>query len=394
MRLPAQPGTTWAIPSLVIARIVYAINWMNIGALFYLMSADLGGGVTGLGTLASSFYLGVGTMQIPGGILAAKQGPKKTVTMGIFISSLAVLGTSQSTALAQVAVLRFIVGAGMALVFSPSVVLATRFLRGRSGTGAGVINSAFDVGGLLGLFGWVLIAEATGWRPSLILSGSLGLATGLLVLTLVPKDHENNLFRVTSDKLTHILKNRNLILLGLGALGSNLGSVLISSFMIFYLHSELGQPPVLAGLAASMIVALPILTSLWGGQIYDRLKRPRRLLVISGLGVVGALLICSIPNTLVASIGAALAGIAVGPASTIAFAAARDLSGVEREYESLTIGWVNCISLTGSVWPPLVFSLLAGSLGYYAAWLGGAAMSLLCLTPMLVFALSERDPAS
>lgn len=387
--LKSTTSSTWALPSLVLARIVYAINWMNIGALFYLMSDDLGGGVTGLGTLTSSFYLGVGTMQIPGGLIAAKQGPKKTVTMGIFISSLAVLGTSLSTSIAEVAVLRFIVGTGMALVFSPAVVLATRFLGGRSGSGAGIINSAFDLGGLFGLFGWILIAETTGWRPSLLLSGTLGLATGLLVLTIVPRDHENNQFKISTDKLKHVLKNRTLILLGFGALGSNIGSVLVSSFMVFYLHSELGQPAVLAGLVASTIVSLPILTSLWGGRVYDRLKKPRQLLVISGLGVVAALLICSVPNITTAALGASLAGIAVGPASTIAFAAARDLSGVEREYESLTIGWVNCISLTGSVWPPIVFSLLAGSLSYSAAWLGGAAMSLICLAPMLFLALKS-----
>ncbi|TMI48990.1 MFS transporter, partial [Candidatus Bathyarchaeota archaeon] len=53
-----------AVASLVAARIVYAVNWLNIGALFYLMSGDLNSGVSGLGTLTSSFYLGVGLMQV------------------------------------------------------------------------------------------------------------------------------------------------------------------------------------------------------------------------------------------------------------------------------------------------------------------------------------------
>src|SRR5207247_3042707 len=115
------------------------------------MSADLNSGVLGLGTLTSSFYLGVGIMQVPGGILAAKWGPKRTVSLGILVSSMAVLGTSISSAILEVAILRFIVGAGMALVFAPSVVIMTRFLGGKSGTGVGLINSAFDIGGLFGL---------------------------------------------------------------------------------------------------------------------------------------------------------------------------------------------------------------------------------------------------
>jgi len=52
-----------AVIALVAARIVYAINWLNIGAIFYLMSGDLQTGVSGLGALTSSFYLGVGIMQ-------------------------------------------------------------------------------------------------------------------------------------------------------------------------------------------------------------------------------------------------------------------------------------------------------------------------------------------
>jgi MFS family permease len=388
MRLSDQPVRRLAVASLVAARIAYAINWLNIGALFYLMSPDLGTGVTGLGTLTSSFYLGVGLMQIPGGIVAARFGPKRTVTTGMLVSSVAVLGSSISTTLPEVAVLRFLVGSGMALVFAPMVVLMTKLLSNRSGVGAGLVNSAFDVGGLLGLFGWLLIAEATGWRPSLGLSGGLGILSTLLVVVLAPKDATDIQFKITGARLKEILKKRTLVKLGFGALGANLGSVLISSFMVFYLQSELGETGAIAGLVASLIVVLPIATSVWGGRVYDRTKKPKRILVVSGIGMVGALIACSIPTLFGASLGAFVGGFVVGPASTVAFAAARDLSGVEREYESLVIGWVNCISLTGSVWPPLVFSYLAAVYGYSAAWLGGSVLSLAFLIPLLF--LNER----
>jgi len=381
-----------AVVSLVAARIVYAINWLNIGAIFYLMNADLNSGVSGLGTLTSSFYLGVGTMQVPGGILAAKWGPKRTVALGILLYSFAVLGSSVATGILQVAILRFIVGTGMALVFAPAVVLATRFLGGKSGTGVGLINSAFGVGGLFGLFGWILLASVTGWRPTLALSGGLGVLTGMLVIALVPKDGENTQFRFSTGKLAKILSNRNLVLLGLGCLGSNLGSVLISSFMAFYLQASLGETAAIAGLVAAMVVVLPIYTSLWGGRLYDRLRKPRRLLIISGLGMTGALLVIAIPVPYAAALGALLGGIVIGPASTIAFAAAKDLTRVQREYEGLTVAFVNSISLTGSFWPPLIFSYLAKSYDYSAAWLAGGAMCFLLLIPL--FFLRDDQPAA
>ena len=354
------------------------------------MSGDLQTGVSGLGTLTSSFYLGVGIMQVPGGILAAKWGSKKTVSLGVLVSSLAVLGTSVSSAILQIAILRFIVGAGMALVFAPSVVLITRVLGGKSGTGVGLINSAFDIGGLFGLFGWILLASVTGWRSTLVLSGGLGLLTGLLVIALVPKDGENTHFRFSTSKLVRILSDRNLIVLGLGSLGSNLGSVLISSFMAYYLQASLGETAAIAGIVAAMIVVLPIYTSLWGGRLYDRTRKPRRLLILSGLGMTTGLLVAAAPTLSAAAAGAVLGGIAVGPASTINFAAAKDLSRVEKEYEGLTISWVNSISLTGSFWPPLVFSYFARSFNYAAAWIAGAAICFLLLVPL--FFLRE-DPS-
>jgi MFS family permease len=131
-----------------------------------------------------------------------------------------------------------------------------------------------------------------------------------------------------------------------------------------------------------MIVVLPIYTSLWGGRLYDRSKKPRRLLILSGLGMTAAMLVTATPTLPAAAAGAVLGGIAVGPASTINFAAAKDLSRVEKEYEGLTISWVNSISLTGSFWPPLIFSYFAKSLNYSAAWLAGAAMCFFLLVPL------------
>jgi len=94
------------------------------------------------------------------------------------------------------------------------------------------------------------------------------------------------------------------------------------------------------------------------------------------------LLVAAAPTLSAATAGAVLGGIAVGPASTINFAAAKDLSKVEKEYEGLTIGWVNSISLTGSFWPPLVFSYFARSFNYSAAWIAGAAMCFALLVPL------------
>ena len=195
--------------SLVAARIVYAVNWLNVGAIFVLMGPDLGAGVGELGSLTSLFYVGLGLAQIPGGLLAARWGPRKVVALGTFVSSFAVLGTSVSSSVPEIAALRFVVGAGMALVFAPAVVLMARLFRGgRSGLGVGLYNSAYDAGGLVGLFGWVVIATFIGWRPSLAISGGLGVLTGMLVLLCVLRDEGRVDFVVRPKALASIFGDR------------------------------------------------------------------------------------------------------------------------------------------------------------------------------------------
>jgi ACS family D-galactonate transporter-like MFS transporter len=373
-----------AILALVAARIVYATNWLNVGAIFKLMEGTLSGGVFGLGAITSSFYLGLGLAQIPAGVLAARAGPKRVVVSGIMLFSVATLGIAASTQLTQVAALRFVVGAGMALVFAPAVVLVAKFFGGRrAGAGVGVFNSAYDVGGLLGLYVWIIIASGAGWRSSLLLSGGLSAATGLLVMGLVPGDEANLEFRIRAPALLSILKDSQLILLGLGTLGLSIGNILISSFMVYYLNASLGVPLTTAGLVTSAIVVVPIATAIWGGRLYDGTKKPRLLMLLSCAGMVVALLMASVSNLAVAALGTAVGGVVSGVGFTIAFAWARDLNRAEPEYDGLAIAWVNGISLTGSFVPPLVFSFVAGGWGHSTAWLAGCALCLALTVPLL-----------
>lgn len=64
-----------AVSSLVLGRIVYAVNWYNMAAVFSLTASELNLNVSGLGLVTAMFYVGIGLFQMLGGILAAKIGP-------------------------------------------------------------------------------------------------------------------------------------------------------------------------------------------------------------------------------------------------------------------------------------------------------------------------------
>src|ERR687895_741831 len=171
------------VVSLLLARVFYSANWFNIAAIFFLIALDLEQDISRLGLVTASFIIGVGIFQVPAGILAAKYGASKIAVSGILIASFCVLLTGVSNDILQIAVLRFIVGLGMACFFGPSVIMISQYLGKRSeGLGIGLINSAHAIGGIIGVFGWVMLAQLYGWRTSLIIGGALGLVTGLVLI--------------------------------------------------------------------------------------------------------------------------------------------------------------------------------------------------------------------
>ncbi|MDG6988797.1 MAG: MFS transporter [Nitrososphaerota archaeon] len=380
-----------AAGSLIVSRVVYAVNWVNFGAIFYLMEPELHAGVSDLGVLTSTFYLGLGLMQIPGGILAARWGTKKVVVTGIFLYSLSALGTSVATSTAEVAALRFLVGWGMAFVFAPAVIIIAGLIRGeKSGLGVGLLNSAFDVGGILGLTGWVAIATVAGWRQSLALSGGLGVLTAVLVAALVPGDAARSAPPVLKEPLLKVLLDRQLVYLGLGTVGLGIANIDITGFMTLYGVKSLGLSGVLAALLTSLVTIVPIFAALLSGRAFDLISRHKWIMLASLLGSAAALALGSYPSVYAAAACSALGGVVAGVGYTFAFAGAREMNRAGKEYESLAVAWVNSISLTGSFAPPLLFSFLAGTYGYQSAWLWSGVITLAFAAPVLLTVESWR----
>jgi MFS family permease len=166
-------------------------------------------------------------------------------------------------------------------------------------------------------------------------------------------------------------------------LSMNVANGLVASFMSFYLQRQLGIEVQLAGIIASLVVVVPIFSALLGGKMYDRLKKPRLQMMISCVGMAMSLLATAIQNVGAALLGSAVCGVFTGTGFTVGFATARDLYYGESGYETFAVAWVNCISLVGLFVPPLLFSFVATHYTYSAAWLMGAALTLLLAVPLV-----------
>lgn len=379
-----------AVVSLMLSRAAYAINWYNIAAVFAFIAVDFGQNVSGLGVLTASFYIGLGLFQIPGGIVAAKFGPRKTAIYGMLVSSAAAALTAFTFQFYQLVLLRFLVGVGMALFFGPGVTLIAKAFRGESqGLGVGVFNGAFYVGSAIGLFGWSVLAELTGWRLSIAASGGLGMLGGLLLLAYLPKDELRKEFTVKLPDLRRVLSNRWLFLLSLELFGIGSGQILVNTFMIYYLEQSLKLGPTSAGIIGALSPLCAVFASPLFGILYDKTKRTRLLLFILGTVLAIAVAVVSI-GTVYSAIGATLIAGSSSGAFTISYLAARKVRAASAEYETLAVSWVNTIQMFAGFWSPVVFSQLVISFGYGTSWTVGALYTFLLISIILV----AKEPPS
>ena len=408
--------------SLIIARIVYGINWFNISAIFPLIAVEFNTDVSLLGSIAAAFFMGIGLMQIPAGIFAAKYNPRISAIIGIIISSTAALLCGLVFSSSQLIWLRFIVGFGMAFFFSSAVILIARYgKRGFPGFSIGIMNSAHSMGGIIGIFVWIIIAQMVGWRLSLVLSGVLGLVTALLMIKTIPRSNttlghdarmENKDYQPArkgeklkiSDAL-RVLSNGTLFYLGLVLIGVQAAWAVELTFIVIYLQN-LGFSAELAGIIASLPLILAIVSAPLIGGFYDKVRDTRRVLVICGIGTSMAIAGLSLGSLYLIITSVILTGFFSGGAFTVVYEKARTLLiegildhrnnsrttlEVNRRnihdkdnllnnpsyYDTLKVAWVNGLSLIGVLWMPIVFSYVAEERSYELAWILSAVITAL-----------------
>src|SRR5918999_2724480 len=410
--------------SLIVARIVYGINWFNISAIFPLIALEFDKDVSLLGSMSAAFFIGVGLFQIPAGIFAARFNPRTSAIVGIMITSAAALLCGLVVSSSQLIWLRFIVGFGMAFFFSSAVILIARYgKRGFPGFSIGIMNSAHSMGGIIGIFVWIIIAQMVGWRPSLVLSGVLGLVTALLMIMTIPRSNtspdydarmENKDYQPArkgeklkiSDAL-RVLSNGTLFYLGLVLIGVQAAWAVELTFIVIYLQN-LGFSAELAGIIASLPLILAIVSAPLIGGFYDKVRDTRRVLVICGIGTSMAIAGLSLGSLYLVITSVILTGFFSGGAFTVVYERARTLliEGIPDHrnnattttleanrrnihnnkdnllnypyyYDTLKVAWVNGLSLIGVLWTPIVFSYVAEENSYELAWILSALVTAL-----------------
>ena len=187
-------------------RVNISIAGSSIAAEYHLNNVQLG-------WIFSAFLVGYALFQTPGGWLADRLGPRRVLTAGvlwwgIFTALTAVVSTKIAFAVLLFAAVRFLLGAGEAIIYPASNQFVSRWIpSAERGIANGLIFAGVGVGAGVTPILITHVMVRYGWRWSFWISAIIGLIAGTawyFVARDTPEEHSH----VSVPELTHIQAGR------------------------------------------------------------------------------------------------------------------------------------------------------------------------------------------
>jgi len=160
-------------------RVNLSIAGKFIAAEFHLTDIQLG-------NVLSAFLLGYAVFQIPGGRLADRIGPRRVLAVGViwwgvFTALTAVVSSSTGHAVLSLVAVRFLLGAGEAIIYPASNRFVALWIPSQErGAANGWIFAGVGVGSGATPLLITYIVTHLGWRWSFWISATIGLGAGLI----------------------------------------------------------------------------------------------------------------------------------------------------------------------------------------------------------------------
>lgn len=385
--------------ALFAARVVYAFNWYNVGAVLPLIGSGLAAGPAALGIVLGAFLVGVGLFQVPAGVAAIKWGARRVSMVGLGVLGAACLLSAFAPNWPTLAAIRFVAGVGAAFFFSPALsLIASYFPAGRRGPVIGFYNGGFSIGGAIGLFAGAAVGLSLGWRVALGSGGAAMLIATLLCSTVLPPDSTGRAEATLRDLWSAarpILRSRSIWALSLSLTGFWGAVYIVAQYFVAYsvdIHPSWGL-----GLAAGL-VGLVVLVSFPGGPVGGWLgeRRFERRRVLFVFGALSGLLVITVPFLGLGPLAAVLLGLGFfdGIVFAILYLIPTYLPESRGEGLALGVAIVNSIQVGIGSGLAVAFGYLVALDGYTVAWVvaGGLAIALL---PLLTLVPSTQpDPST
>jgi len=189
------------------------------------LMVDLGLTFAGLGTTMGFYYYGYTIMQIPGGLLFDRFGPRRLLTLATLTCALGALAFASATGSLLAATSRFFMGIGSAFAFTGALLLiANWFPPHYFALLTGIVQLSSCIGAIGGQRPLVPIIQMFGWRNTINTLGLLGVGLAALIWLIVrDKPYTKSqttanrpiAFKAELTRLKHVFKNKQTWWVGL-----------------------------------------------------------------------------------------------------------------------------------------------------------------------------------
>ncbi|MEM1946798.1 MAG: MFS transporter [Candidatus Caldarchaeum sp.] len=357
------------------------MNWLSIAPAQPFIVEELGITVTSLGLLGAVFLIGIGSFQIPAGLLAAKYNPKKIAIIGLALSSLFAGLCGLATSFPALLLFRFLAGVFMSFFFGPGIAFFTPFFNVRErGVALGIYNAGFHVGTLIALGAWPYLITSAGWRLGLLVPGMLGILLAAITYSIArgfPVNKNSEGINLT------VLRNRDVWLAAFGLTVAGGAWYPLTQFGILYITSQTNLSLETAGMLVSLLSVGSIIGAPVSGRVYDTVSSRRGLFLVVSGGISVGLVALATPSIHIVVAAMLALGFLTTSAHTIYYLL--PMGRVSETQISLAVALINGVHLLGASALPYFFAVCVELFGYGFAWVGVAFVSLISL--LVVFRL-------
>jgi MFS family permease len=283
-----------------------------------LVRKDLGLSIAGMGLLLSAFLWSYAFSQLPAGALVDRLGPRRLLTCGLTLWSLAQACAGFVTNIGAFAIARVALGIGESPQYTSTVrVVRDWYNRHERALPIGFVATSPFIGQALAPPLLTALMLSLGWRWMFIIMGVAGLVVAALWYTFFREPREANLSQEERDHLTEgepstpvqpvdfaqwrqLFAYRSMWGLMLGCFGLGYVTWLYGAWLPGYLEIERHMSIRSTGYVATIPFALSIVSAVGAGWWADRLMaagvsavNSRKIPLVTGLAGAALFTICA-----------------------------------------------------------------------------------------------------
>ena len=365
---------------LILLQIGMGLNFMSPTPLFTLIMSDYDIGRSSVSLLVSATIIVITVALLPGGMLIAKIGSKRAMTIAGFLMSAHLL-TPLTDSFTLLVMLRLVFGMGVAISIPTTSAITMEWFKPNE---LPLLNGINEAGRALGVSAGVLIAvpitNIIGWEMTLFSFGVIPLIGAFIwLIGGRSNDSSANIEPALSlrDNIPFML-NRNTLLLATGMAGAFAVFIGFSSWLPAYYNEAQGMTLEQAG---SLVAVMPLTAAVLNpvsGLVQSKLARRKPMLVMSGLMLplfaLGSFLLTDQTIITICVIGlGAMFSIFIVAALTIPM----ELPGVSASQVGIVTAAILTMGNFAGVMSPIFVGSLTDFMGSYIP-----ALSVLALTPL------------